>query len=71
MVKRVSIEETDHICMIGLSEKDIEKEKQKLIEKHLNRALQSLTYSCSETVSEICRTRLFFVQIENNLVLGR
>jgi len=69
MVKRVSIEETDHICMIGLSEKDIEKEKQKLIEKHLNRALQSLTYSCSETVSEICRTRLFFVQIENNLVL--
>ena len=69
MVKKVSIEETDHICLIGLSEKDIEREKQKLIKMHLKRAIQSLTYSCSETVSEICRTRLFFVQIENNLVL--
>ena len=69
IVQKISIEETDHILLDGLSESDIEREKTKLIKKHIKKVVKQLKYPVSDSVVEICSSRLFFVCYNNYLVL--
>lgn len=69
IVKKVSVEDTDHIVLDGLSDTEIERKKRHLVKIHISRATKKLTYSVAEDVLAMCSERLFWIQYENKLVL--
>ena len=69
IIKKVSVEDTDHIVLDGLSDTEIERKKRHLVKIHISRATKKLTYSVAEDVLAMCSERLFWIQYENKLVL--
>ena len=65
----IKVEDTINFKTSGLSDRQIEKAKEQLLKKHVEKLLSSLDFSPNEKTSVICKSRYFTIAMDDRLVI--
>ncbi len=65
----IKVIDTIHIRIDGLSDQQIEKEKERLIREHSGKMISSLGDFPSEKATNICLSRYYFIEMNGCIIL--